>query len=253
MPPGAFFCNRSAADCLEITGNRETNATAEGAETRRPTRRSRLCGQFVDFRRRGQAYNVLMRRLLRVFRATATLISLVLAISIILLWIRSYFFQDAITRITHNRPTLTSTFAAVYTERGRFKFSLCRRTFDAQEGFDTFDGFLMPPPSPSWPQGWSYRAAPFVNAGPFFQIESRNWTPTPLYYSAGRYSYRWVALPLWLFLLIFLIPPLRWVVSRVHRRRTENLCPECCYDLRASPDRCPECGAPRQAKAVGTV
>ena len=192
-----------------------------------------------------------MRRLLRISRATITVICFGLAIAVLALWIRSYFFQDAIARITRNRSTLSSSFASVFTERGRCKFSFCRRTFDAQEGFDENDGFLIPPRSPRWPVGWSYGAADFVNSGPWFSIETHDWASTPVSYYPGRYSYTWVALPLWLFLSIFLVLPLRWAIRRIrHARDAENHCGECGYDLRASPERCPECGTEIKEKNV---
>ena len=52
--------------------------------------------------------------------------------------------------------------------------------------------------------------------------------------------------PLWGWLLIWAVAPSIWWLRQSRRRRlTRNapgLCPRCGYDLRASKDRCPECG-----------
>jgi hypothetical protein len=54
-------------------------------------------------------------------------------------------------------------------------------------------------------------------------------------------------LPYWCLAAALLVLPLAWIVSAAQRRRRKRLraagrCPQCGYDLRATPERCPECG-----------
>ena len=64
--------------------------------------------------------------------------------------------------------------------------------------------------------------------------------------------YRALHIPWWSLLLLFsIVPASRWA-ARLRRRSKvrRGLCPECGYDIRATPDRCPECGAVPQTRTA---
>jgi hypothetical protein len=62
-----------------------------------------------------------------------------------------------------------------------------------------------------------------------------------------------VGVPFWFLLVVFVCPIIAWAG---HRRQTAlplHHCKQCGYDLRATPERCPECGTvPEAAKEAAT-
>src|SRR5688572_27071539 len=55
-----------------------------------------------------------------------------------------------------------------------------------------------------------------------------------------------ILVPYWLAGCAFAVAPLAWAIRgpgrRARWRKRRGLCPACGYDLRATPERCPECG-----------
>ena len=76
-------------------------------------------------------------------------------------------------------------------------------------------------------------------------------TTTGAHWQRGRFFE--FMLPLWLIVVMGSIPPLVWELRyrrgrRRRMRRSLGQCVACGYDLRATPQRCPECGAAAAAK-----
>jgi hypothetical protein len=90
---------------------------------------------------------------------------------------------------------------------------------------------------------WEIRFAGAAVAG-YRTVRSAPQPPASTW--TGRF---WGAVvPYWLVAAFSLACPLIQTTSRLrHARRPKgSLCPACGYDLRATPDRCPECGTTRR-------
>ena len=62
-----------------------------------------------------------------------------------------------------------------------------------------------------------------------------------------------VGIPFWGAVALLSLLPIAWVAARIHAenvRGREGFCRSCGYDLRATPDRCPECGQAAAAEAT---
>lgn len=79
--------------------------------------------------------------------------------------------------------------------------------------------------------------------------------PIPFPPSAPKPYFAISVVPYWLAIGVLLAPSLRWLWVRARRARVRRqrgrrgLCLECGYDLRASGETCPECGAVTAGKA----
>jgi hypothetical protein len=89
--------------------------------------------------------------------------------------------------------------------------------------------------------GW-YRADPAVRCyGPIAGFGLFDTPAGPTSMGAGT---REVFFPYWFLVPLTAAGPAAWYARRRRRLRSRSLglCPACGYDLRATPDRCPECG-----------
>jgi len=68
----------------------------------------------------------------------------------------------------------------------------------------------------------------------------------------GRWHWLEIGVPLWFVEGVLGLPLAlgTWQMLRARRRPKPGMCPQCGYDLRATPVRCPECGRAVDSRAT---
>ena len=160
---------------------------------------------------------------------TLALASALLFVGTAVLWVRSYYVCDSV-QWDVPRTASTNAYARHVASAQGHLFLIDFRAKDQRlSHFETARGIHHDPPDPHglWqlvPPRWSY-------LGFSSTYHSSNWS-----------SISCTRIPFWAPMLMFLVFPL--VRARLWKRRfAAGHCQNCGYDLRATPDTCPECGA----------
>ena len=204
-----------------------------------------------------------MRRLLRILLNTATALSLALFVATAVLWAAAHAGRVCLMRLAPadgriwsfrstswqdaNHLVLTTVAPFEHKSATGWAWGPARAAWIPGRGFflQTPGWRQAPPPPPDQWHGAGVTAVHsqfdvYVLSSPTAPIRSPvpdNWSPVWAWTITVPYAWP---------MSVLALPPLAWLF-RAHRerRRRRSLaghCPSCGYDLRATPDRCPECG-----------
>jgi len=187
-------------------------------------------------------------------------LSLLLCLAMAALWVRGKWRTDVFTVHTPCHETL------LISVDGRLQ--LVRLTWDFTPSEWMLEhGWPAPVPAPGWhfdhQSDWADNAYDWTGCAGGSSPDNgiREWHGfggyadghPPCYNSeTPPFADGWsVRLPIWFAVLVLEIVPAAKAVGAIRRRQRSRagLCSGCGYDLRASPDRCPECGRPAAARA----
>jgi hypothetical protein len=175
---------------------------------------------------------MLRRRLLNSLMA----LSLLLSLAICGLWVRSYRIHDTVIRV------IRGDLLQAFTMPGRLYVRLSTGNWINGGGF----GHAA---RPSEPIDHAFRWEAYTD----WNAVGIGYRHEPFMAATASESHE-VSLPLAYLLLPCAAAPAAFVALRVRTRtrRRAGRCPACGYDLRATPDRCPECGAAPELAGAGT-
>jgi hypothetical protein len=207
-----------------------------------------------------------MRRVRRILSQTAIALSLLLSLGSIVLWAMTWdgYVFGLRQWLVENPSWARSRFVSVLASKGGVsvaigsnwwsqEFIAVAGTSHANRGFPlSFGRNQNYYPYPSDGFGNLVGVRQYVKGAGFAWVRTEAGpppTPPAPQQTAPRLGTDAVYLvaPLWFLTTVFGVCPVAALVRWRQRRRAKGrkgLCRRCGYDLRASPDRCPECGMP---------
>jgi hypothetical protein len=198
-----------------------------------------------------------VKRLWRILLGLSMVLLLIACAGVLALWVRSYFVQDYLeTRENYRGPSPVP---------AKFEFRQYHSAWDSTHGRVRFSSLDHLVGTNTQQEADRARWKPTRNVTRSRitpqHAENYNWLRTGPEGFWNRLGFFWwsrndgagktkllvLGTPYWAPALALALPPAAWLalaVRRLRRKRRPGACRVCGYDLRASPDRCPECGAP---------
>jgi hypothetical protein len=174
-----------------------------------------------------------MSRLLRILLNAATVVSLVLCVTSLALWISTRRW-GCLAAYTADDRTGRREALGIGAEQHGLNFFVTRGTSHWGLGFES-ETYAVSSSLDFYGARHDPNKVEFAGFRHFSYQDRR--TGGAFYVST---------VPYWFAGIVTALPPVVWLRAWVKRRRLRrarsNLCASCGYDLRATPDRCPECG-----------
>jgi hypothetical protein len=194
-----------------------------------------------------------VRRLARYILNALTIASLLLCAASVVLWVRSHWLLEFVEwhAIDRTGGTVRVVSIGARAQSGLAGIGWQRDSWTGPSQKETDDVAAVP-----WQNGFTKRALPATGKWP----EAHSiWNRAGFYYYSGHRPRlasgadrnvvaegegAYFLFPFWApAIAAFVLPSVRTLRRISEARGDELLCAHCGYDLRATPDRCPECGA----------